>query len=193
MLSNKIMCVTSDPLRRTAWCAARAACARPWWETLAWRRKSQITGQFNSLFIRTSLHTLWLDKPRSINYIPPLLSVSIVLFIFHAISLCAKNASPHSFSFFLLESLRWDTITHKIWGLLLTPCHRFFQNMQAHVVVNPPSPAPRALCGTIIINIVKCCFKEMEVGPTAAHLTEVVSVFNLTPSASSSLCLQLCL
>ncbi|KAM9335285.1 dual specificity testis-specific protein kinase 1 isoform 2-T2 [Symphorus nematophorus] len=42
---------TSPP--RTAWCAGRAACARRWWETLAWRRRSQIT-------VRMRSRSLWL-------------------------------------------------------------------------------------------------------------------------------------
>lgn len=41
------MCVCATPLCRTAWCAGRAVCARPSWETLALQRKSQITGETN--------------------------------------------------------------------------------------------------------------------------------------------------
>lgn len=36
-------------VRRTAWCAGRAARARSLWETLAWQRKFQITGEFITL------------------------------------------------------------------------------------------------------------------------------------------------
>lgn len=54
--SDTFVCAT--PLCRTAWCAGRAACAQPSWETLALQRKSQITGEsihrisINSVAIR---------------------------------------------------------------------------------------------------------------------------------------------
>ena len=32
------------PSSRTAWCAVRAGCSRPWWGTLVWQRRSQTTG-----------------------------------------------------------------------------------------------------------------------------------------------------
>lgn len=33
---------------RTVWCAVITARSPPWWETLAWQRRSQITGQLGN-------------------------------------------------------------------------------------------------------------------------------------------------
>lgn len=106
-----VMCLWPlTPLCRTAWCAGKAACARPSWETLAWRRKYQITGQsITSVFIMTSINTLRLDKSRSISYIPLLLHFCLI-YLSHRIcrSKVFINVS-RSFSFLF----RWDIVTHK--------------------------------------------------------------------------------
>lgn len=146
------------PLCRTAWCAGKAACARPSWETLAWRRKYQITGQsITSVFIMTSINTLRLDKSRSISYIPLLLHFCLI-YLSHRIcrSKVFINVS-RSFSFLF----RWDIVTHKERHITHTKAQSGFSKvcMCAASLLHQNS-----LFGELFINTVKRHFKGEEGG-----------------------------